>query len=764
MSRYLTASKIGLLSLISLYADSVVPADATIPILSFVIRHTLQKGGSLDEQQTWDASPAAGIEQFQDATIGHASAIPGRSLWDLLLKKLWAINSFDALHAFFESLNQLLAKTREEQQREREVKPDRSPIHITLSRTSPVGIFVRRSILEFTRLPLHDGVTLWKTFVVYREPTLSTWKKRNPLAGRDSFDSTLNNDTSSKVARILYGDLSSGIYNGAQSLASADDAERILEFQIDRMQKMGQRLPSEVKTKIEEMLHVGTTMSSLSYYIRFLDAWKGGDYTSAFDNLHRYFDYTMHIQGRTFYQYALVNMAIMQADFGCYTEAVSAMHESIAMARENKDMSCLNFCLSWLYHFNNLHPRKLGEAQRTEALGLDREALVFIKAKAKESGMWSLLSTSLLGEAGLGLANGESIASAFENVVKSAHLNNAKNIAISHGNQIAVESSLYSRLGITYMQWCRYEIFLECHAQKALSEDVMKFTCMHALALSRKGRYEQALATIDGLSADTLRTLRYRQVWMAYAGLLKLHLSLRRGYYSAAQHHLSRLQSFSPRDHTTTFSISLLHVDMLLRLRQFSEALVLVDEMSASMHTTEPDVHAKIKLMVLKVRIFEESGVPQKGFSIALRAASLAYKFRILEALWEAVTALCRVLCSLTEYNAVVQLMRGIMPQVLESEDCELVATAFSCLADAHVGLAGQAAPRSTRRKEQMTKALEYLERAFDDFSRLEDCKKQCEMMAKRATVLLNIGDILAYDHAAKYLAIKKAAEESSRA
>lgn len=138
---------------------------------------------------------------------------------------------------------------------------------------------------------------------------------------------------------------------------------------------------------------------------RFLDSWKAGNYTSAFDNMHRYFDYTMQLQGRTFYQYALVNMAIMQADFGCYSDAITAMHESIAMARENKDTGCLNFSLSWLYHFGATHPNEMEEIQKTGVLGTDKEALSFIKAKAKESGMWSLLSTTFLGEASVALSN-----------------------------------------------------------------------------------------------------------------------------------------------------------------------------------------------------------------------------------------------------------------------------------------------------------------------------------------------------------------------
>lgn len=137
----------------------------------------------------------------------------------------------------------------------------------------------------------------------------------------------------------------------------------------------------------------------------FLDAWKSGDYPSSFDSLHRYFDYTMQSRDRSLYQYALLNLAILQADFGCFSEAVTAMQETIATARENHDMPCLNYSLSWLYQFGRTHLEEMAEIQKNGVLGSEKEALSFLKAKAKESNMWTLLSTTLLSEAKLTLSN-----------------------------------------------------------------------------------------------------------------------------------------------------------------------------------------------------------------------------------------------------------------------------------------------------------------------------------------------------------------------
>jgi anaphase-promoting complex subunit 5 len=113
----------------------------------------------------------------------------------------------------------------------------------------------------------------------------------------------------------------------------------------------------------------------------------------------------MKNRDRFFYQYALLNLAILQADFGCHNEAVDAMQETITTARENKDMGCLNFSLSWLYHFGKSHPMQMAEVEKSNMLGLEREGLAFLKTKSKDIELWGLLSTTLLSEARLGLSN-----------------------------------------------------------------------------------------------------------------------------------------------------------------------------------------------------------------------------------------------------------------------------------------------------------------------------------------------------------------------
>lgn len=207
--------------------------------------------------------------------------------------------------------------------------------------------------------------------------------------------------------------------------------------------------------------------------------------------------------------------------------------------------------------------------------------------------------------------------------------------------------------------------------------------------------------------------------------------------------------------------MSTLEIDLRLRRCDYSAAMDLLENLATRMDNCETDVLQRVKIMILKARIYDNAGIAQKGFSVALRAASLAHKAQVLPALWEAIGAISRVLISMREFEAAVRLMESIMPQVLECEDCNLAAQSFSHLADALMGLAGDANAESLQRKERLTKALEHIDRSFDEFSRIEDVRGQCQMMAKRATIMhLNGDPVLANDCAAKYLDIKKAAKE----
>ncbi|PBP17126.1 anaphase-promoting complex protein [Diplocarpon rosae] len=773
MTRFLTPSKIGLLALIELYTEAVVPTTSTIPILSFILNQLLPS--SLKSQLRDSNKPQTlpfilDLKSFETLLTTHpaASGLPGRSLWDHFLKKLWEIDSLDAVHEFFTKRTNLLAKTREEMRTDGEIGiPPPSEDMILLSRTSPFGSFIRRSKVEYERLAFSDALALWIAFTKWREESRKYWSQKNGGSGRWAGDRALEegegewgSDATEMLELVAYGGLSIEDQDGA---TSTDDVEKLLEFQVEQMQKFGSRISDEVKERFRGLLGESIVVPSLSHYLNFLDAWRAGDYPTSFDNLHRYFDYTMQSRDRLFYQYALMNLAVLQADFGCFDEAVAAMLETVSTARENKDMACLNFSLNWLYHFGKAHPKVIKRTDSTNILGVEREGLAFLRIRAKETGMWTLWSSALLSEAKLGMSNGESVATAFENILKSSQLIVEKNMKSMMGPQVAMQSSLWGRLGIAHLsrQYC--DIFLSCHSRFALFDDTLRFTCKVAHLLAERGRYDEAMEKLESLDENSLRSWKANQYWQKYRGILRLKRDLHKNDLDGANHLLSQLLQCNGSDTDTelAFETNTLHIDYLIRRTDYSGALAKIEHMASEMKEDGDDLNLRIKLLTIKALLQDKSGRPQKGFSVAVRAASIAWRARLIPALWGAMGVIANILTSLSEFQASAQILIAVIPRALEYENCSLNAQLYSFLADAYMGLAGQAESGSLKRKENLTRCLEFIDRSFDEYSALEDIRGQCEMMAKKATIMKVVGEnVLANDYASAYLDLRRGSSE----
>ena len=469
----------------------------------------------------------------------------------------------------------------------------------------------------------------------------------------------------------------------------------------------------------------------------------------------------MQNRDRLFYQYALMNLAVLQADFGCFDEAVAAMLETVSTARENKDMACLNFALNWLYHFGKAHPKVIRETESTNLIGIEREGLAYLRTKAKDTGMWTLWSSTLLSEAKLGMSNGESVAAAFENILKSSYLIVEKNMKPMMGPQMAMSSHLWARLGVVHLGQEYGEIFLSCHARYALFDDTLRFTCRIAHLLTEKGRYDEAMEKLQSLDQNSLRSWKPNQYWLKYRGILRLKRDLHRNNLDGADELLSQLLQYdgANTDPDLNFEINVLHIDYLIRRTEFSAALAKIEKLAAGMKEDGDDIQLRVKLLTMKSLLHDKCGRPQKGFSVAVRAASIAWRARLIPGLWAAMGAIANILTSLSEFHASSQILISIIPRALECENCSLNAQLYSFLVDAYMGIAGQAKEGSLKRTESLTKCLGFADRSFSEYSVLEDIKGQCEMMAKKATIMKILGDpVQANDYASAFLDLKKEA------
>ncbi len=132
----------------------------------------------------------------------------------------------------------------------------------------------------------------------------------------------------------------------------------------------------------------------------------------------------------------------------------------------------------------------------------------------------------------------------------------------------------------------------------------------------------------------------------------------------AAENLLSQLQAQGTTEPDISFEISMFELDLLMRRNDYPLALSKLDVLIKRGNNEGIDILHRIQLLTKKAQLLCRCGVPLKGFSAAVRAASAAWRARLLPALWEALNAVVDVLIHLKEFHAAARILHAIMPQV----------------------------------------------------------------------------------------------------
>ncbi|KAI5301793.1 anaphase promoting complex subunit 5 [Ascosphaera pollenicola] len=689
MSRYMTPSKIGLLCLVKIYAEDKISKAAVVPLLSLIMENLLPLESTSHASPLKADATANTLTEQAERLLRHASTShSNQTVYELFLSEIWGLQCLDSLEEFVDNMSLYVHRTREEliYERDHHIPPERTR---RLGRNFPLGAFIRKAQLEYSKLQFQEAAELWRGFMKFRMTTLQSMTSRQRKILSEFIDTDLlcvGPDLAKKLVNVAYGDL--GDPQDNENILNGIDFERLFEFQVSQMQSNGSRLPDAMRNRFKHIIETGRRLpSNLSHYIKFLDSWRAGDYSSSFNHLHRYFDFTMQKRDRSFYQYALLNLAILQAEFNCHSEAVSAIQETISTARELHDMDCLNFAMSWLYHFSKTFPDDVQEVRETGMLGSEKENIAFLHAKARESESWSLLATSYLSEGKLMLQN-----------------------------------------------------------------------------LVSQGDFENALQLSKNLSCEGL-PLKCQQHAHIFEGIAKFDYFLRQHNFTQCEHILDDLKESAVWRPDELLMISLREVDFLVRRGDFDAALDVIEQCGASTRQETFDVVMQVKLLNSKALVFEKLGLPERGFSLAMRAASVAFRSRFYPGLWEAIGLLSRVLMSFREFRAAVDILESITPQVLAYNNTELKARIFSLLGDGNMGLAGQAVSDRQLRDTFLEDTIDSIDESLILYEVLGDVHRQCEMMAKKAMALRALGDFARTEETAtKYLDLRKKAQARTAA
>lgn len=312
MPRYLTAPRLTLLVLTIAYQERNVSTQSSLAVLDFLAHH-INNTQDHDQEAVSERLRLSSedISFFASRLSQWTTPYPGRSVYDLLLHGLWALNGIDSLRALiFQDMTDAGWPTL----------------------SSPLGHFIRRCGVEWTRLQFADQQALYNEFVAYRAPSYEHWAKKNP----DSVPDLQRAIQSSAIPGLSDEPLPETTKE--HRLNATIDTDMLLSFAIHHLQRLGTRIPEEVKPGLEKWIgDLGDSgTQSLRFFVAFFEHWRAGQYTMALESLHRYFDYSLVSRSsptdnmRIYYQYALLHLSVLHADFECWDESVDAMNECIA--------------------------------------------------------------------------------------------------------------------------------------------------------------------------------------------------------------------------------------------------------------------------------------------------------------------------------------------------------------------------------------------------------------------------------------------------
>jgi anaphase-promoting complex subunit 5 len=127
---------------------------------------------------------------------------------------------------------------------------------------------------------------------------------------------------------------------------------------------------------------------------------------------------------------------------------------------------------------------------------------------------------------------------------------------------------------------------------------------------------------------------------------------------------LLKLKPDSATDPELSFLLSETHIDSLVHRGRHTEALSRIESLATELKEDNADILQRVSMLIAKASLFAETGKPERGFSIALRAASISFKARLMPRLWHAVGLLANILNSLGEFEAATRLLDALIPQV----------------------------------------------------------------------------------------------------
>lgn len=737
----ISSSKIPILVLIKHYCYHKLPQRCIPPILSKLVELITINPNATDRNQTankelltvYFPSLPEFLRSIEDAVhlfFNNSNQNNIKIEEDIrlikhqILRELWDMRSYEDFFSFLESLSVLIIDPNTEfDSNILMLKSTPKPSKMLFSSSFFGSIIVSIGTAAIA-LTFEEGLKLWKAFIVYRQETADVWISLNGL-NNGLCEASCDDYFESMVLPQAYVVKEFSKTN----LYSTVDLSCLFQTQVAKLQKSSSTISKPLQKLLDSLSHSERSLIPSSYHIEYLNSWRNADYDESFDSLHRYFDYMMSNKRQYFYHYALLALASMHSSFGANQEALRAIDEAILVARENKDLDCLNYLLTWLLNFIISKPElfinSTSHPSRTEIIN-------FLRSKTKETNNKMLQAITFQFEAVVAMLEGTDLTSVMENVTKSMFLIlNLENVSDTKSRFLTtcqLFCGIWARIGYPGLAKLYLESAIDIARETDYEFDLGILYIRKAFILYFEGSVEEAFELLATIEDSSLKDFSMNKKWNTAKNILSFYACLKKCQYAECSIILARSEALSANFDDQDIANEIIYQRALLNFgtNNIDTGVKLLTDRITVMkdHIIVYNHFWFVRFQTLYAQSFlEYTKYPERGLSVLLNAINLTHRSSFIFNLCESILCLCKLIIKIDiigSMDDVKSLLSEFLPKILQLKNIDMISTAYYLLA--YVGYFEMKHTLKTDMSaEGIHLVLEHLHAAIEGYKRMSD-------------------------------------------
>lgn len=702
----ITTSKIPILAIISGYCYKKIPQRCIPPILSILVEmienepdKNCSSGAEYDIVQKFFPSLSEIMELvgssirsfFNSSGVKEKETVERdiKSIHYYLLQQMWQLKSYDDFFTFLLSSANLLIDPSPQLIGSARGLPNINKPKKSLYCSSFLGSFISVIALGVTTLTFEEGIQIWKGFLLYRKETELHWITLNEVDSTLEFNNAKDYSTYSMFEKDILPNATIGINESTSLVYSHMDLASLFQAQVSTLQRKSSSLPKSLTELLSSLSQSDRSLIPSSYHVEHLNSWRQADYDKSFDSLHRYFDYMMSNRRQYFYHYALLALATLHSSFGANKEALRAIDEAILVARENKDLDCLNYLLTWLLNFIISKPQHFVKLKDHPSRS---EIMDFLRLKTKETKNLSLQSISFQFEVVVSLLEGSSLTVVMENMVKTFYLilnfedtDELKGIFIT---ACQVADTIWKRIGYPSIGNLYLETAIDFAKEKNNEFDLILLYIRKANDLYFVGEIDESFQLLSSVKDSALKDLSMSKKWKMGHDIILFYHYLNQCKYPQCDILMDNMIALAEGldDQEVTNELIYQRAIYNLKINNITEGIGIITKQLTSMkeNSLVYNNHWFIRFQVLLSYTFTNyTPYPERGISILLSAANRAHACSLIFNLCECIICLCNLLLKVDPIQSipdVKDLLSEFLPKILEIKRVDMIADAYHIL------------------------------------------------------------------------------------